>query len=62
MSDTWGRKCKPGWGWNQYLDLLVPVQRKPPNVTSRVTNFWFYGVWDMSSTDIKCWVSFSFAH
>ena len=60
--DCWGRECKLGWGWNEHLDLLIPVLGQPPNVTSGDWNFWGYSAPStVSSTDIERWVSFSFA-
>ena len=61
---TWGRECKLGWGWNEDLDLLIPVKGKPPNVKSQGWNYWwdFCRPYIVSSTDIQCWVSFLFAH
>ena len=60
LSWTWGRECKLGWGWNQDLDVLIPVQGEPPNITSEVKNEWDYSTWNVSSTDIECWVSVLF--
>ena len=62
MSDCWGCKCKPGWGYNQSLGLLMPIQGEPPNLTSTEKNNWDYDVCDLSSTDINDWVSFLFFH
>ena len=58
----WGRECKPGWGYNEYLNLLIPVQGRPPNVTSEVDCWWGYD-WpeNLSSSDIFCKVSSLFA-
>ena len=62
MSNTLGRECKLGWGWNRDLGVLIPVQGQPPNVTSQGCSEWGYYPYTVSSTDIQCWVSFSFAH
>ena len=63
MSGTYGRECQLGWGWNEDLNLLIPVQGKPPGVASQVKNTWNYSNWPstMSSTHIECSVSFLFA-
>ena len=55
----YGRKCELGWGWNGSSNRLIPVEGKPPNVTSEVKNNWesLYTI-ILSSTSIPCWVSF----
>ena len=57
-----GRECKLGWGWNQSLFQLIPVQGEPLNVTSEAVNQWGYCVWDFASDDLLCWASFLFIH
>ena len=60
--ECWGRECKLGWGWNRDLNLLIPVQGEPPNVTSEIKNEWGYWPYNLSSNNLQHWVSFSFAH
>jgi len=50
-----GRECKLTWGWNQSLNLLIPVQGQPLHVTSEPVNQWLYWVWDFASDDLLCW-------
>ena len=58
----WGCECKLGWGYNQGLNILIPVQGEPPNVRSTVKNQWDYD-WptNLSSIDISYLVSSLFA-
>ena len=42
MNFVWGRECKLGWGWNESLEVFVPVQGGFPNVTSETKNEWVY--------------------
>ena len=60
--DCDGRECRLAWGYNQSLDLLIPVQRQPLNVTSEPVNRWWYEVWDFSSDNFLSWASFLFIH
>ena len=63
MPEACGRECKLGWGYNEYLNLLISVQGEPPNAKSEVLNSWYYSTPStVSSTDIERSVSFSFAH
>ena len=45
-----GRECKPGWGYNRDLDLLVPVEETPLNIVSENINQISYYVSRLSST------------
>ena len=54
----WGRECKPGWGYNDSLDLLVPVEGEPSNVTAKDWNEWIYGAQSLSTNNIYYSVSF----
>ena len=56
----WGRECKLGWGYDESLGLLIPIEEDNPNVTSEVENKWHYDVSRSSSNDIPYWVSLSF--
>ena len=49
----WGCNCKVGWGYNDSLDLLIPVEEAPPNFTSIVTNDIICGIWTLSYTNIN---------
>ena len=62
MPDAWGRECKLGWGYNKSLYLVVPVEGEPPNVTSEIRDHWEHWIYNLSSTDVYHWVSFSFIH
>ena len=57
-----GREFKLGWGWNQSLDLLIPVQGEPLNVTSEAVNQWEYWVYNLASDCLVRWVVFLFIH
>ena len=61
-ADCWNHECKLGWGWNEDLNLLIPVEGEPLNVTSETENKWEYFHIPVSSTNIQCWVSFLLAH
>ena len=56
----YGRECKLGWGWNESLDILIPVEENPRNVTSEVVNQRQYSVDYFLSNHLVCWASFSF--
>ena len=57
-----GRECKLGWGYNESLNRLIPVEGKPRNVISEAVNQWEYSVVNLSSTDLICWVNLLFIH
>lgn len=52
-----GRDCKLGWGWDLYLERLIPVEEEPQNIESKTVNVWGYSVYHLSSTEILDWVS-----
>ena len=56
----YGRECKLGWGWNQSLDLLIPVQGQPLNVTSEAADLQVYCAFNLSSDILLYWASFLF--
>ena len=58
----YGRECKLGWGYNDPLDLLIPVQGEPLNVTSEAVNRWGYWVYPLLSNILFCWASFLFIY
>ena len=53
-----GRECKLGWGYNNSLDQLIPIEEEPLNVTSHTVNQWEYWVFSFSSNIVVYWVSF----
>ena len=57
-ASCWGRECKLGWGYNQSLDLLIPVEEEAPLIISESVNQWGYEVCNLSSTDIYYSVGF----
>ena len=61
---AWGRECKVRWGWNEDLNLLVPLEDKTLNLTSKIKNEWGHPYWlfYLSSTDSLCWASFLFVY
>ena len=58
----YGRECKLGWGYNDPLDLLIPVQGESLNVASEPVNQWWYWVYPLSSDRLVHWVGFLFIH
>ena len=38
MNYCYGRECKLGWGYNEPMNRLVPVDEEPLNVTSEINN------------------------
>ena len=66
MSEHWcfERECKLGWGYNQSLDLLIPIEGKPPGIKLEEKNEWDYlrRSCNLSSTKIYDSVSFLFFH
>ena len=60
MALVWGRDCKLGWGWNESLGLLIPIEGESCNVKSETQNRWGYNVSSLSSTDFPDWVRFLF--
>ena len=55
-TDCYGRECKLGWGYNKSLNHLIPVQEKPPTVTTRAWDLKGYNVSNVMSTEIENWV------
>ena len=53
-----GRECKLGWGYNESLDLLIPVEDHISTVISEVKNESFYEANSISSDDILYSVRF----
>ena len=58
MVIVFGRECKLGWGYNESLDRLVPVEGKPNNIALNIDSEWRYYVYNLSSTNIVFSVSF----
>ena len=57
-----GCECKLGWGWNESMARLIPVEGRPRNITSKALNQSVYSVYSLSSTVLICWVSFLLIH
>ena len=53
----YGRKCEPGWGYDELLKKLIPIDGTPPNIISKNDNTSIYKFFDLSSTDIEYFVS-----
>ena len=68
----YGRACQLGWGYNQSLDLFIPIEEKLPNSVHTIDDEWeFYNessapktnkrwsscVYSLSSTIIPYWAS-----
>ena len=47
--DCYSRECKLGWGYNESLNLLIPVEGQPVNVKSELQSDCWYGVVGFSS-------------
>jgi len=54
-----GRECKLGWGWNQSLSKLIPVEDTPVNATSKTMHNWNCCVYLLSSDILHCWKTIS---
>ena len=57
-----GRDCTLGCGYNESLDLLIPVEGDLPNVKRTNRNQWGHRIWSLTSTIIYYWVSIFFVH
>ena len=53
-----GRTCKLGWGYNEPLNLLIPIKEEPQDITWKVKNNWEYFVYSFSVDSIPHWASF----
>ena len=62
MFNSFGRQCKPGWGFDILWNRLIPVEGEPPNVTSQIESRWNYDLGEFISTDIDYLVSFLFVN
>ena len=56
MPCTWGRECKLGWGYNESLERLIPVEVEASDIKSETCNLWKCSVRSSSSTNIRYWV------
>ena len=58
MSFAWGSDCKLGWGYNNSLDLLIPIEGNPLSLAAEDMNDWEYSIHKLSYNTIVYWVSF----
>ena len=60
MPCTWGRECKLGWGYNESLERLIPVDVEVSDSKPETWSSWECSVRSASSTYVRYWVSFWF--